>query len=97
MREAQIKTVFWTLFLAVPLTALSISLAAYLTDHMAEIVQSVASVGLAGTLGGLGWLTEFAARWPELAGMVVGQLVIMLILVIVRREKLTEEDVPKAE
>lgn len=89
MKKAQFLTVFWTLFLAVPLTALGISLAAYLTDHLGEILND--GLGAASTLGGLGWLAEFSARWPEIAGMVVGQLVIMLILVLVRREKLAED------
>ncbi|MFM8320194.1 MAG: hypothetical protein ACKOC5_04690 [Chloroflexota bacterium] len=93
MRKVQITAVFWTLVLAVPLTALGISLAAYLTDHLGEIITSVATLGMASSLGGLGWLAEFSARWPELAGMVVGQLVIMLILIVVRREKLAEDDV----
>ncbi len=88
MKKAQFLTVFWTLFLAVPLTALGISLAAYLTDNLGRILND--GLGAASTLGGLGWVAEFSARWPELAGMVVGQLVIMLILVLVRREKLNE-------
>lgn len=95
MRKVQFTAVFWTLFLAVPLTALGISLAAYLTDHLAEMVNSLIASSVASTLGGLGWLAEFSARWPEVAGMVVGQLVIMLILVIVRREKLAEGKTPR--
>lgn len=89
MKKAQFLTVFWTLFLAVPLTALGISLAAYLTDNLGRIIND--GLGAASTLGGLGWVAEFSARWPELAGMVVGQLVIMLILVLVRREKMAED------
>ncbi len=95
MRKVQFTAVFWTLFLAVPLTALGISLAAYLTDHLAEMVNALVTSSVASTLGGLGWLAEFSARWPEVAGMIVGQLVIMLILVVVRREKLAENKSPQ--
>jgi hypothetical protein len=90
MRKVQMTAVFWTLFLAVPFTALSISLAAYLTEHLGEMLNSITAVG---TLGGLGWLAEFSARWPEIAGMIVGQLVIMLILIVVRRDKMAEDKV----
>jgi hypothetical protein len=90
MKKVQITAVIWTMFLAIPMTALAISLAYYLTDHLDEMVQSLAQLGAAGTLGGLGWLAEFSARWPELVGMVVGQLVLMLILVFVRKNNLAE-------
>jgi hypothetical protein len=89
MKKLQFLTVFWTLFLAIPLTALGISIAAYLTDHLGQILND--GLSAASTLGGLGWIVEFSARWPEIAGMIVGQLVIMMILVLVRREKLTED------
>lgn len=95
MRKVQFAAVFWTLFLAVPLTALGISLAAYLTDHLGEFLNSLIASSVASTLGGLGWLAEFSARWPEVAGMIAGQLVIMLILVVVRREKLAEDKTQK--
>jgi hypothetical protein len=91
MRKIQINAVVWTMFLAIPMTALAISLAYYLTDHLDDMVRSLTQTGAASTLGGLGWLAEFSARWPELAGMVVGQLVLMLILVVVRRSSMAEK------
>lgn len=85
MRKAQFVAVFWTLFLAVPLTALALSLAAYLTDHLAELVTSFVEFGRATTVGGRGWVIVFAERWPEVAGMIVGQLVIMVILLLAHK------------
>lgn len=92
MRKVQFLAVFWTLVIAVPLTALALSLAAYLTDHLVEIVATLVAFGQATTVGGRGWVMEFSERWPEVAGMIIGQVVILLILVLVRREKLAEEN-----
>jgi hypothetical protein len=91
MQKRQFVAVFWTLLIAVPLTALALSLAAYLTDHLAEIVNAALTFSAATSVGHRGWATEFAARWPELAGMIVGQIVILAILLLVRREKNGEE------
>jgi hypothetical protein len=85
MRKAQFLAVFWTLFLAIPLTALALSLAAYLTDHLVEIANAMANFGEATTVGGRGWAMVISERWPEVAGMIVGQLVIMAILLLVRK------------
>ena len=78
--------VFWTLVIAIPLTALALSLVAYTTDHYIEIANAVVNFGRSISVGGRGFVTEFSARWPELAGMIIGQLVIMIILLLVRRE-----------
>jgi hypothetical protein len=78
--------VFWTLIIAVPLTALALSLVAFTTDHYIEIANAAVSFGRSISVGGRGFVTEFSARWPEVAGMVIGQLVIMIILLLVRRE-----------
>jgi hypothetical protein len=85
MRKVQFVAVFWTLFLAIPLTALALSMAAYLTEHLGEILVSVQTISQTTSEGGRSWIIEFAARWPELAGMVIGQLVIMSILLITWR------------
>ena len=78
--------VFWTMMLAVPLTALALSLVAYTTDHYIEIANAMVNFGRSISVGGRGFATEFSARWPEVAGMIIGQLVIMIILLLVRRE-----------
>ncbi len=92
MRKVQITAVIWTLFLAIPLTALALSMAAYLTEHLGQILNSIQTFSQATSAGGRGWIMEFAARWPELAGMVIGQLVIMAILLFTWRTGKTEPE-----
>ncbi|MFM8322281.1 MAG: hypothetical protein ACKOC5_15310 [Chloroflexota bacterium] len=94
MRKVQFYTVLWTFVLAVPLTALGIAQAAYLTDRLGEFIRSLTG-GQPDTLGGLGWLAEFSARWPEVAGMIVGFLVMLAILLVDRSEKAAETKVPR--
>jgi hypothetical protein len=91
MRKVQFVAVFWTLFLAIPLTALALSMAAYLTEHLGEIMFSFQTLSQATSAGGRGWVIEFAARWPELAGMIIGQLVIMAILLFTWRSSKNED------
>lgn len=91
MRKAGFAAVFWTLLLAVPFTALALSLAAYTTEHLTDITNWVAAVSRTTTVGGRGWIVEFSERWPELAGMVVGQIIILTILIFARQAHLTEE------
>lgn len=92
MRKVQFLAVFWTLIIAVPLTALALSLAAYLTDHLVVITAALVTFGQATTVGSRGWAMVFSERWPEVAGMIVGQIVLLIILLLVRREKLAEEN-----
>lgn len=91
MRKAQFLVVFWTLFIAVPITALALSLAAYLTDNLVEISLAMQSFGQATTVGSRGWAVVLSERWPEVAGMIVGQLVILIILLIARQNGVPEE------
>ena len=90
MRKVQFVAVFWTLFLAIPFTVLALSLLAYATEHLTEIATAIASFDLSTSVGGRGWNLEFSERWPEVAGMIVGQLVIMTILIFARRTKTSE-------
>jgi hypothetical protein len=80
MRKVQITAVFWTLFLAIPFTALALSMAAYITENLGRILISLNDFSLATSAGGKGLALELSARWPEVAGMIIGQLVIMTIL-----------------
>jgi hypothetical protein len=82
--------VFWTLALAIPFTALALSLAAYLTVHFSDMLTATVAFGEATTVGARGWMQVLAERWPEVAGMIVGQLVIMIILLFARRNHLAE-------
>jgi hypothetical protein len=85
MRKVQFVAVFWTMVLAIPLTALALSLAAYTTEHFTDIVASLVTFSQTTTVGARGWLLEISERWPEVAGMIVGQIVILTILIFARR------------
>ena len=85
MRKTGLTAAVWTLALALPLTVLAISSVAYITDHLSDITNWVTNLSRASTAGGRGWILEFSERWPELAGMVIGQLVIFIILIFARK------------
>jgi len=96
MRKVQFTAVFWTLALAIPFTALAISGAAYITDHLSTIATSISQLSHSTTAGGRGWILEFAERWPEIAGMIIGQIVILAILYFARQANhVEEENLPK--
>jgi hypothetical protein len=44
MRKEQIAAVLWTLGLAIPFAALALFGVAYLTDHLVQIVNGLASI-----------------------------------------------------
>jgi hypothetical protein len=87
MRKVQGFAVIYTLVLALPFTVMAVLALIYLTDYTA---------GPGGAITGVvNWdqvALEGSARWPELAGMVVGQLVILSILLIARRDKHHDDD-----
>jgi ubiquinone/menaquinone biosynthesis C-methylase UbiE len=91
MRKVQFTAVFWTLVLATPLTALALLLMAYTTENLTQIATAIANFSRETTAGGRGWVLEFAQRWPEVAGMVIGQLVLLTIFLLVRQGKKAEE------
>ncbi|HKZ53951.1 MAG TPA: hypothetical protein VJ123_00610 [Anaerolineales bacterium] len=78
MRKAPLITLFWTLALAAPLTALALVGLAFITDHQRSIGQALASVNWRGLA------LEGSARWPEVAAMVIGQLLILGLLLVRR-------------
>ena len=80
MRKVQILATLSTLVLAVPFTLLGLLGAAYLANHLTDIAGAVMALA-----NWRGVAVEGAARWPELAGMIVGQLLILTILLIARR------------
>lgn len=85
MRKVQFTAVVWTMILAVPLTALALSLTAYITENLTEIATQIYTFSRDISVGGRGFLTEFAARWPEVAGMIIGQIVILTIYLFARQ------------
>jgi hypothetical protein len=86
MRKVQLFAVIFTLALAIPFTALALIGVAYFTDHVAEITSTVTAMA-----NWRGVALEGSARWPELAGMIVGQLLILSILLIARRNGRADE------
>ncbi len=69
----------WTLVLGVPATLLALALVAYLDEHLYSIFA------WAGTALSANWdaiASEASARWPEVVGMLIGQLLLMTILVL---------------
>lgn len=87
MRKVQFTAVVWTFFLAIPFTALALMALAYTTEHLTQISTAIASFSQNFSVGGRGLVLEFSARWPEVAGMIVGQLVIMTILLFAHRSR----------
>ncbi len=80
MRKVQVYATVWTLVLAIPFTVLALVGTAYVTNHFTEIANAISSLA-----NWRGVAIEGSARWPEIAGMIVGQLVILSILLIVHR------------
>jgi hypothetical protein len=92
MRKVQFIAVFWTLLLAIPFTVIAISGLAFWTANLTELSTTIANFNQSISVGGRGLLLEFSARWPEVAGMIVGQLVILIIFLLVRNGKAVEVD-----
>jgi len=82
MRKVQSIAILVTLALAIPFIILALIEVVYLTDYVRN---------LSGAMNGvIEWrqvALEGSARWPELAGMIIGQLLILSMLLIVRRQK----------
>ena len=90
MRKIQMYATVWTLMLAVPFTVIALVGTAYISNHLGEIATAVSAL-----VNWRGVAVEGSARWPEIAGMIVGQLLILSILLIARRSGRTEELVPR--
>jgi hypothetical protein len=91
MKKVQFTAVFWTLLLSIPLTALAISVAAFATEHFGAITASLMTFSRETSISARGLIMEISERWPEVAGMFIGQLVIMTILLFARRNGLAKD------
>lgn len=91
MRKVQFTATFWTLVIAIPFTALALSATAIITENMEHILRALISFSTTLSVSGRGLVLEIAERWPEIAGMVIGQAVILTILLFARSGKQTEE------
>jgi hypothetical protein len=87
MRRVQWIAVFWTLLLAIPFTTIAISGLALWTANLTEISTVMANLDKSLSVGGRGLMLEISGRWPEVAGMIVGQLLILIIFLLVRNGK----------
>lgn len=91
MRKVQLTATFWTLVIAIPFTALALVATAYVTENLDAILRALLSFSTTLSVSGRGLVLEFAERWPEVAGMVIGQAVILTILIFARGGKSVEE------
>ena len=74
------KMILWTLALAIPFTALSVGILIFLNDLLPGIVRSINFP----SIDWRGLTVEGSARWPEVAGMIIGLLVILVLIPIAR-------------
>lgn len=91
MRNIQVSAIFWTLVLGVPFTVLALTMAAYTTENLSEIIYWFSETSRTSSFTGRGLLIEFSARWPELMGMVVGQIIILIIVLFAWQSGISEE------
>jgi len=92
MRKVQWIAVFWTLLLAVPFTVIAISGLALWTANLSEFSTWLANLNQSFSVGGRGIMLEISARWPEVAGIVVGQLLIFIIFLLARNGNASENE-----
>ncbi len=83
MRNVSLVAVIATLGLAVPFTLLALAGVAWTTENMTQIATNLASPAQ------YDWAAlarEAWARMPEVAGMIIGQALILVIFLLARRE-----------
>lgn len=91
MRKVQFFAGFWTIIIAIPFVALALISTAYLTAHMTQIIKIISDFSQKISVGGRGLILEFSARWPEVAGMVIGMIVILTIYLFAQNANKEEE------
>jgi hypothetical protein len=91
MRKVQIHATFWTMLIAIPLTFLALIAVNYITENLTHIVNGIGNFSREISVGGRGFLVEFSARWPEIAGMVIGMFVILTIYIFAQSANKAEE------
>jgi len=83
MRNPTLVAVVATLGLAIPFTLLALAGVAWTTENLTQIATALARPAQ------LDWgalARETWARLPEVAGMIIGQALILLIFLLARRE-----------
>jgi hypothetical protein len=80
MRRAPWVAALVTIGLALPFTLLALAGVAWLTENLTQIATSVAGFDVPAIA------REAWARWPEALGMVIGMGLVLLVLVLAKRE-----------
>jgi len=91
MKKVQFAASFWTLVIAIPFTILALVGVAYLTEHLTQIANGISRFSREISVGGRGLIVEFSARWPEIAGMVIGMIVILTIFLFAQNANKAED------
>jgi hypothetical protein len=91
MRKVQFIAGFWTIVIAIPFTILALIGTAYITEHLTQIFALLSEVSRKISVGGRGLVLEFSARWPEVAGMVIGMIVILTIFLFAQNANKEQE------
>jgi hypothetical protein len=91
MRKVQLHATFWTLVIAIPFTVLALVGVAFLTENLTQIINTISKFSRNISVGGRGLVLEFSARWPEIAGMVIGMFVILTIYLFAQNANKAEE------
>ena len=94
MRKVQFFASIWTIIIAIPFVVVALIGTAYLTEHMTQIIRIITDFSQRISVSGRGLVLEFSARWPEVAGMVIGMLVILTIYLFAQNAN-KEEDTQK--
>jgi len=91
MRKVQFMATFWTFVIAIPFTVLALIGVAYLTENLTLIINAISKFSREISVGGRGLALEFSARWPEIAGMVIGMIVILTIYLFAQNANKAED------
>jgi hypothetical protein len=91
MKKVQFYASFWTLVIAIPFTILALLGVSYLTENLTRISNAILNFSREISVGGRGFWIEFSARWPEIAGMVIGMIVILTIYLFAQSANKTED------
>jgi hypothetical protein len=91
MKKVQFAASFWTLVIALPFTFLALIGVAFLTENLTQITNGISRFSREISVGGRGLILEFSARWPEIAGMVIGMIVILTIFLFAQNANKAEE------
>ena len=83
--KVPLVAIFWTFALAIPFTVLALAGVAYINLHFSEMALAVINFEKAVTAGGRGLAAESSERMPELAGMIIGLIVMLTIYLFVRK------------